>query len=413
MKKLLFLLIASLISITVSAKGIVFETGTWNDVLAKAKETGKPVFVDVYTTWCGPCKMMSRDIFPLEEVGNFYNQNFVCYKLDAEAGEGVDLSKLYKVKGYPTYLYVRADGSIIYRFMGSCPVDAFLRLTKIAVAEFNDPKTLQDFDAEYLTHQRDTAFLRSYIVKRSRLDVSGVDLLEAFIKLLPEAESAKSGLAEMYMGQYDFMRIGTYTFNYLVQHPAIFSGKYSESIGDYLGSVALNSLRDAARKKDLALLENVLTTSKQIAGFGTNLTPEDIYMNYYRMTGEMNMFTKYLFAKCDQEEQMVFKDTLQQKKKLNVANDLNESAWQLYLTSMNKDTLQHAMRWSKRAVELAPESYSYLDTQACLFYKSGNKKVGIAMEEKVLAMIPKSSEDYVNYEKVVKRMKAGEKIWGK
>jgi len=406
-------LFAVVVSFTGVAQGIVFETGSWSDVLAKAKETGKPVFVDVFTTWCGPCKMMSKDIFPLEEVGTFYNENFVCYKLDAETDEGRTIAKQYQVKGYPTYLYVRADGSIIYRFMGSCQAEFFLRITKTALAEFKDPKTLQDWDAEYLTHQNDTAFLKGYIQKRNKQSLSAVDLLEVYIKLLPEAERANPELVDLYLSQYDNMRVGTFVFDHLVQHPAIFSGRYTDYLGNYLGSAILSTVRDAARKKDLALLEKAVAASKQTADFGTNLTSDALYMNYYRATGETSKYTKYLFAKCDQEVQQIFKDSLQENQKAAVANDLNENAWQLYLTSSNKDTLQYALRWSKRSVELSPKSYTFLDTQACILYRLGKKKEAVAMEKKAVALIKKPSLDYERYSMVVQRMKAGEKIWEK
>ncbi|MDQ2721558.1 MAG: thioredoxin domain-containing protein [Bacteroidota bacterium] len=56
-------------------KGIKFEHGiTWSQVLAKAKTENKYIFVDCYTTWCGPCKQMDATVFPVEDVGNFFNK---------------------------------------------------------------------------------------------------------------------------------------------------------------------------------------------------------------------------------------------------------------------------------------------------------------------------------------------------
>jgi len=46
--------------------GIRFEQGDWATILAKAKSAQKPIFIDVYTSWCGPCKKMAKDIFPLK-----------------------------------------------------------------------------------------------------------------------------------------------------------------------------------------------------------------------------------------------------------------------------------------------------------------------------------------------------------
>jgi thioredoxin-related protein len=413
MKKVAFLVLVLLASLAAAAQGIAFETGSWSDVLAKAKETGKPVFVDVYTTWCGPCKMMSKDIFPREDVGTFYNTNFVCYKLDAEAGEGVTVAKQYKVRGYPTYLFVRSDGTVIYRFMGSTSAENFLRLTQTALDEFKDPKTLKDWDSEYATHQNDTAFLSAYIKKRNRQEIPAVDLLEAYIKLLPEADRSSKELVKLYLDQYDDLRIGTFAFDHLVANPSIFGGMYLTYFPSFLENIVRNSVRVAAKAKDLTQLDRAIEAGKQIAALGSNLSTDDIYLNYYKMSGDQVKFLHQVFMKCESQMSMTFTDSIQKNRQPIVANDLNENAWQVYLTISNKDTLQQALRWSKRAVELAPDSYSYLDTQACLLYKSGKHKQGIALEEKVLAMIPKSSADYEKYAVVLRRMKAGEKIWEK
>lgn len=52
------------------------------------------MFVDFYTDWCGPCKVMARDVFPQKQVGDFFNAKFVCLKLNAEK-EGRELAKLF------------------------------------------------------------------------------------------------------------------------------------------------------------------------------------------------------------------------------------------------------------------------------------------------------------------------------
>lgn len=98
-----FLAIVLMVNCTVLsfAQGIEFFHGTWEEVKAKAKEADKLVFVDAYTTWCGPCKRMAANIFPLPEVGEFYNANFINYKLDMEKGEGPDFARKYGVRAIP------------------------------------------------------------------------------------------------------------------------------------------------------------------------------------------------------------------------------------------------------------------------------------------------------------------------
>ncbi|MBU1761725.1 MAG: DUF255 domain-containing protein, partial [Bacteroidetes bacterium] len=58
--------------------GIKFsQLTTWNDVLKQAEKENKYIFLDIYTTWCAPCKVMSKEIFPQQNVGRFFNQNFI------------------------------------------------------------------------------------------------------------------------------------------------------------------------------------------------------------------------------------------------------------------------------------------------------------------------------------------------
>ena len=99
-------------------QGIKFEEGEFADVLAKAKKEGKPVFMDCYTSWCGPCKVLSSKVFPLKSVGDFFNARFVSTKIDMEKGEGKELARKYGVKAFPTLLVLDAEGNVIHRLTG-------------------------------------------------------------------------------------------------------------------------------------------------------------------------------------------------------------------------------------------------------------------------------------------------------
>ena len=60
--------------------GIEFFEGSWDDALYKANAYNKFIFVDAYASWCGPCKKMQSEVFPMENVGEFYNKNFIIFK---------------------------------------------------------------------------------------------------------------------------------------------------------------------------------------------------------------------------------------------------------------------------------------------------------------------------------------------
>lgn len=113
------------------AQGIEFESGTWEQIIRKAKAENKVIFVDVYTQWCAPCKYVSENVFPDKELGDVYNQRFVNFKIDAESPEGKKFVKNYPVSAYPTFLYIDGkSGKILYKMIGSKDVAGFISAVK-------------------------------------------------------------------------------------------------------------------------------------------------------------------------------------------------------------------------------------------------------------------------------------------
>ncbi|MCG8580130.1 MAG: thioredoxin family protein [Bacteroidales bacterium] len=99
-------------------QGIQFEKGSWHEVLELAQKENKPIFLDIYASWCGPCKKIKANTFPNADVGAYFNEHFISYALDAEKGEGIMLARKYKVSGYPTLLFIDGKGKVIARTMG-------------------------------------------------------------------------------------------------------------------------------------------------------------------------------------------------------------------------------------------------------------------------------------------------------
>lgn len=69
---------------------------------------------------------MSSKVFTREQVGAYFNREFVNLKVDAEKGEGVELAKKYQVKAYPTFVVLKADGTEVYRTSGARPAEEFV-----------------------------------------------------------------------------------------------------------------------------------------------------------------------------------------------------------------------------------------------------------------------------------------------
>lgn len=98
--------------------GIQFSQQTWEMVLAESKVSGRLIFLDVYATWCGPCKKLKSKTFADETVGTFFNANFINVAIDGETEQGKKIMAAYGVRSYPTLIFVDGDGRPVVGSVG-------------------------------------------------------------------------------------------------------------------------------------------------------------------------------------------------------------------------------------------------------------------------------------------------------
>ncbi len=99
--------------------GIKFTKIPFEKAIKQAQSSGKLIFIDVHTSWCGPCKEMAKTTFQDSEVGREFNKRFINLKIDAEKDkDGPMISKAYTVTGYPTLLFINGEGKLVRKFVG-------------------------------------------------------------------------------------------------------------------------------------------------------------------------------------------------------------------------------------------------------------------------------------------------------
>ncbi len=197
------------------AQGIQFFEGSWEEALAEANKQEKLLFVDAYAVWCGPCKRMAKTEFTKDDVGDFYNTNFISLKLDMEKPDGRSFEKTYPVSAYPTMFFLDGDGKVVKKIKGFRPGEALIEEGRAALGSV-------DYSAKYAKRyeegERDYDLVFNYLKALGKSGKSTIKIANEFLKeneldkkqrteiLSVGATEADSKIFEEYISDADYAK---------------------------------------------------------------------------------------------------------------------------------------------------------------------------------------------------------------
>lgn len=384
--KTIFSLVLSCVFVSsIFAQGVSFNKSSWDEILETAQKENKFIFVDAYTTWCGPCKKMSRDIFPQEKVGEVFNENFINVKMDMERGEGVALAEKYEVILYPTLLFLDGTGEIIHRAVGYHTETEFLELAEIAM---DSEKSLGGMTASYDDGNRDPAFLYTYTIARFQArDGSHPAIAQEYL-----ATQDDWSTDDNMQFIYSFVD-GTDSkmFDYILENKEAFVTKFGKTeINNKIENIVLARLNDQENRPEL---EEVDALFAKVMGDRAAINSSAYRMTYHRQRGNREGYAAAAIA-----HYKAYKDDLS-------FDDLNETAWTFYEVVADKKSLKQAVKMSKQSIKMANNYYNN-DTLASLYYKIGKKGKALKQAQKAVNIAQSNNEDHTETDKLIEEIKA-------
>ncbi len=363
--------------------GIQFEHGTLAQIKAKAAKEKKLIFVDAFTTWCGPCKWMAKTAFPMPEVGNFYNANFVNAKIDMEKGEGVAFAKLHDVTMYPTLLFLNAEGVVVHRSVGGRDGKELIELGKIAI---NPEKNLAGLAKKF--KENPSTFSVAYAYMAALKDAESKDQRKAFDAYFSTQEDIDLINQSNWRMLFDFVQSSKNPlFKHFLLKKADYAAKYSQdSVDTKIKNVYYGELRNAADNQDSVQFnlakESILQLKleggeKEIAASEIVLAGDNLKLKAFKVEDYMNRFAS------------------------DSPDELNEYAWMMYQISEDESQLQLAESWVSKGVLRAPENSAIIDTYAHLLFKNGKKDEAKIQAEKAILIGEKAGADVSGTKKLL------------
>lgn len=367
---------------------MTFREEAFKNLLADAKKQNKLIFVDAYASWCGPCKLMAKNIFTKPAVGDYYNTNFINTKIDMEKGEGVALAKKYGVKAYPTYLFINGDGEAVYRGTGYYEENDFVKIGK----EANDPnKQLSVLIRKFNAGEKEPGFLMNFIK----------------VFTFSDAELARKA-AERYFAGKKGQTLTQEEYSYLLQ----LAGDSTTPLYQELLSRKDELLKLMPEARYTALISNLKfqTVMKQSYNKETKvlndavfireakkIMPENEVMPALNRTRMRLAFSAKDYANYQKYASAYYGDGSAANL---TAEELNTVAWNYFEKINDKNALQNAIQWAQQSVK-KDESYANTDTLANLYLKAGDKRNARVWAEKSIEHAKKEGQDFDDTQKVL------------
>ncbi len=410
MKKLLvaFLLLSPVLLIAQN-EGIQFSEGmTWSQVKAKAKAENKYIFMDCFTTWCGPCKYMSANIFPMKTVGDVINKNFVAVAVQLDTTDkdndfvkswyqdGHDIAKDYKIRAYPTYLYFSPDGKLVHRAVGSSPAEEFI--TK-AENSLDPSKQYYTLLAKYESGKKDSGFLRSMAL--TALDAYDMETAQ---KVANDYLATQTNLYTA--GNLEFIKQFTQTskdkgFEIML--------KNSDKVDAVLGKGVANSI-----VQPIILSEEVIKNIPRKPGEKPDwdAIAASLKTKYPAQADEVLAKGKIIYYQYFAKDWASFAPAIVSYMKKYGASatpdDLNNYAWTVFQNCDDMTCVEEALDWSKRSFE-ENQNPMFMDTYANILYKLGKKDEALTWEQKAIDLSAEGDKE--SLQENLNKMKNGEKTW--
>ena len=366
-----------------------------------AKAEGKLLFVDCYTTWCGPCKWMDANIFKNEQVANYFNENFINIKLDMEKGEGEIFAGWNEVRSYPTYIFMdlsKPRRELVHRTVGSMEADKFIQFAKdaqdtnVRIGESRKKYAAGERSPEFIKKYIDDLFNAGYSVDAREIcywhyqtiDWNNID--EADAKNILKFINGESHpmYAEMMNNMPEMEKVADKNLLYGTLYGAI-SNPVWYGLRKGEGESAFNKAMD------------------RIDGLN--------YGDKEKLRSEIQLF--YWQSEDFEKFSNVAQQTVDQYFGDNSAM-YNSIAWTFYEKTTNKKQLGTALKMVEKSITM-DKNYNNLDTKMRLLYALGKKKEAITLGDEItkfIAETPGLSDRKESHADALKAIKEGKDIKG-
>jgi thioredoxin-related protein len=416
----------------------------WQQIKEKAKAENKYIFLDCFTTWCGPCKQMDKNVYVNDSVGDYFNQRFIAVKVQMDKTmndndqvrhwypDAKVIANEYRIEAYPTFIFLSPAGIVVHKETGYKDVLDFLKIAQIAIEpgnKYKDPYKEYDrlvWDYKHGVQHYDSML---YMIKTAlKFDTTLVQpLLKSYTDYLMTLSVEKRYTKENIEFWSQFVLSSkTRAFNFFYRDGAkidkVMKQKgYAAAEVDktIFNELIISFMKEQNKNKSLALTGMYVGGTIQKPDYSeanwkalTRIIREKFNrqcakrnvlaarIEWYKRHNNAYLFTKYSLLKFKKyppapKQKMVY---------------INDVGWNAFLHVTDKKMLTEVISYTQYEAKKALKNCFLLDTYANLLYKVGRKEDAIAWEQKAIEV---AKAPFLGDYKIIKeKMNRGEPTYG-
>ena len=373
-----------------SQDGIKFGKQSFAKTLEQAKKENKLIFLDAFASWCGPCKLLDKNVFPKKEVGDYFNANFLNLHIDMEKGEGIEIAKKYSIYSYPTLLFIDGDGKVVYKAAGYMSPQELISIAKEAV---NPENTLENKIAKFEAGEKDPEFLMGLIKNTYATDFSlAQKVATRYFQTRTDATYSKE---EAGMLLFFTKTIDDDLYKIFTAKKAELSTQIPESyLAEYDKQLKLNTVLQKSFDANTQSINESIFLAE-----GTKIYGEK---EAKQLLNKINMDLFFTQKKYDDYAKSAL--NYYQNPKDFATDELNNVAWNFYLYVTDKTLLTQVTQLCLEGIKKEENSQN-TDTLANIYYKLGDNKNAKLWAKKSIEIAKAKGDEYASTEELLKKIK--------
>ena len=295
MKKIYHMILVLFLAVPLAGQVEFMEIASFQDMETARQQAANEklmLFVDVYATWCGPCKVMDREVYTDPAVALYMNSNFVNVRLDGESDYGRRYAADQGLQGYPSMFVFAPNGELVRSIVGFTAADELVSSLSSSVDNYGSMRAYRiKYEEETLSSDEFARYVA--LVRETGNDSEAERLAAEYTGRIMGPELTDSDIRVVAY----YMDLGNFWWKTFSADPERLRRVLGDEYMVALEKIYNNTLVKAVEEDNLALISGLandlapMIDLEETTSFDLRTLP---FLQYYYYTNQVDELIRYV-----------------------------------------------------------------------------------------------------------------------